>query len=111
MFKGAHVIIYSRDAKADRAFLRDGLGLANVDAGDGWLIFKLPPAEVAVHPTDGDTKHELYFMCDDIKKTLASLTAKAAEIAQPISDEGWGCSLRSSSRADLSCGSTSRGIQ
>jgi len=90
MFTGAHVIIYSRDAEADRAFLRDSLGLANVDAGGGWLIFKLPPAEVAVHPTDGSTRHELFFMCDDIKKTLAGLTAKRAEISRPISDEGWG---------------------
>ena len=90
MFKAAHVIIYSRDAEADRAFLRDGLGLANVDAGEGWLIFKLPPAEVAVHPTDGGTRHELFFMCDDIRKTLATLTAKGAKISRPISDEGWG---------------------
>ena len=56
MFNGAHVIIYSQQAEADRAFLRDHLGLANVDAGDGWLIFKLPPAELAIHPTDGQTK-------------------------------------------------------
>jgi hypothetical protein len=56
MFNGAHVIIYSRAAEADRAFLRDQLGLANVEAGDGWLIFKLPPAELAIHPTDGDRR-------------------------------------------------------
>jgi len=90
MFIGAHVIIYSRDAEADRAFIRDTIGFRGIDAGDGWLIFKLPPAEVAVHPTDGATKHELYLMCDDIRTTLAELTAKGVEVADPVSDEGWG---------------------
>jgi uncharacterized glyoxalase superfamily protein PhnB len=90
MFRGAHVIVYSRAAEADRAFLRDQLGLASVDAGDGWLIFKLPPAEIAVHPIDGQPKHELYFMCDDLDETLAKLTAAGAEISAPITDQGWG---------------------
>lgn len=90
MFSGAHVIVYSKEAEADRAFIRDHLGFANVDAGDGWLIFKLPPAEVAFHPTDGDGHHELYLMCDDIKQTLGQLTAKGATISKPVSDEGWG---------------------
>jgi len=73
MINGAHVILYSRDADADRAFIRDVLGFAGVDAGGGWLIFKLPPAEVAVHPTDGDPQHELYLMCDDIGTALEEL--------------------------------------
>jgi catechol 2,3-dioxygenase-like lactoylglutathione lyase family enzyme len=71
MINAAHVIVYSQNAEADRAFIRDVLGFPNVDAGDGWLIFKLPPAEVAVHPADGDTRHEFYLMCDDIENTLA----------------------------------------
>jgi hypothetical protein len=90
MFTGAHVIMYSRSAEADRAFLRDQLGLASVDAGEGWLIFKLPPAEIAVHPTEGEPKHEFYFMCDDLAETLASLTTAGAVISGPTSDEGWG---------------------
>src|SRR5215217_9685163 len=66
MFSGAHVILYSQDAEADRAFIKDVLGFAHIDAGHGWLIFKLPPAEVAVHPTDGAPRHEFYLMCDDL---------------------------------------------
>jgi predicted enzyme related to lactoylglutathione lyase len=61
-----------------------------VDAGDGWLIFRLPPAEIAVHPTDGEPKHELYLMCDDIASTLQQLAADGVETASPISDMGWG---------------------
>jgi catechol 2,3-dioxygenase-like lactoylglutathione lyase family enzyme len=87
MFNGAHVILYSPDAEADRAFLRDTLGFAHVDAGAGWLIFKLPPAEVAVHPTDAEPKHELYLMCDDIERVLA---ATGVEVVDPVSDQGWG---------------------
>ncbi len=90
MFSGAHIVVYSRAAEADREFLRDNLGLASVDAGDGWLIFKLPPAEIAVHPTDDQPKHELYFMCDDLDATLAKLTSAGAEISTPTSDQGWG---------------------
>ena len=75
MINGTHVIIYSRDAAADRAFIRDTLGFPGVDAGDGWLIFRLPPAEIAVHPTDGESKHELYLMCEDIASTLQELGA------------------------------------
>lgn len=89
MFTGAHVILYSRDAAADRAFLRDLLGTAQVDAGDGWLIFKLPPGEIAVHPTDGEEKHELYLMCDDIGAAVARLEA-AGVSTQPVTDQGWG---------------------
>ncbi len=100
---GAHVILYSRDADADRAFIRDTLGFAGVDSGGGWLIFKLPPAEIAVHPTDAEAKHEFYLMCDDIESLLAALTAKGVEVSRPISDEGWGllASIRLPSGSDL----------
>jgi catechol 2,3-dioxygenase-like lactoylglutathione lyase family enzyme len=103
MIKGAHVIVYSRDADADRDFLRDALGFTGVDAGDGWLIFKLPPAEIAVHPTDGETKPEFYLMCDNIEGLLTELTANGVEIARPVSDEGWGllASIRLPSGSDL----------
>jgi predicted enzyme related to lactoylglutathione lyase len=87
---GAHSIVYSTDAEADRAFFRDVLGFAHVDAGDGWLIFALPPAEVAVHPAQAGGRHELYLMCDDIEATVAELTAKGAEVTGAVSDEGWG---------------------
>jgi catechol 2,3-dioxygenase-like lactoylglutathione lyase family enzyme len=103
MINGAHVIVCSQDADADRAFLRDVLGFTGVDAGGGWLIFKLPPAEIAVHPTDGETKHELYFMCDNIESLRGELTAKGVEFSRPVSDEGWGllASIRLPSGSDL----------
>ena len=90
MIDGAHVILYSQDAEADRAFFRDVLRYPNVDAGHGWLIFALPPAEVAVHPTDGPGMHELYLMCDDLTATMAELTGRGAEFSQPVSQERWG---------------------
>jgi predicted enzyme related to lactoylglutathione lyase len=104
MIEGAHFILYSSDAVADRAFLRDVFGWSGVDAGDGWLIFALPPAEVAVHPTDGDPKHELYLMCDDIKGTLSELSARGVETTRPASDQGWGvlAAIRMPSGAELS---------
>ncbi len=104
MINGAHVIVYSQNAEADRAFIRDVLGFPNVDAGDGWLIFKLPPAEVAVHPADGDTRHEFYLMCDDIENTLATLTAKGAEVSRPVTNAGWGAraSIKLPGGSDLS---------
>ena len=89
MITGAHVIVYSQDAEADRAFLRDVLGFGHVDAGDGWLLFKAPPAELAVHPTDGAGSHELYLMCDDIQATIDELGAKGVELTTP-QDQGWG---------------------
>src|SRR5216684_2684820 len=108
MINGAHIILYSTDAEADRVFIRDVLGFAGVDAGGGWLIFKLPPAEIAVHPTDEPGKHEFYLMCDDIEKTLADLTARGVTISQPASaTRAGGCSPRLSCRAALSCRSTS----
>jgi hypothetical protein len=87
---GAHAIIFSQHAEGLRAFLRDVLGFPSVDAGGGWLIFALPPAELAAHPTEGDPKHELYLMCDDIEATTAELEAKGVEFTGPVSDEGFG---------------------
>lgn len=90
MITGAHAIIFSKDADAVRSFLRDVLGFPSVDAGGGWLIFALPPAEMAAHPTDGAAKHELYLMCDDIHATVAELKDKGVEFSRPISDERFG---------------------
>jgi hypothetical protein len=87
---GAHAIIFTRDPERVRVFLRDVLGFASVDAGRGWLIFELPSAELAAHPSDGDGRHELYLMCDDIGETVEELKRKAVEFTRPISDEGWG---------------------
>jgi predicted enzyme related to lactoylglutathione lyase len=90
MFSGAHVILYTRDAEADRTFLKDVFGFEHVDAGGGWLIFKLPPAEIAVHPTSEEPKHEVYLMCEDLIRTLTTLEDRGAEISRAISDQGWG---------------------
>ena len=87
---GVHAIIFTRDAEGVRAFLRDVLELPSVDAGGGWLIFALPPAELAAHPAEEDGRHELYLMCDDIKATVAELKAKGVEVSDEISDEGFG---------------------
>jgi catechol 2,3-dioxygenase-like lactoylglutathione lyase family enzyme len=87
---GAHVVLFSDQAEAARAFLRDVLGLDGVDAGDGWLIFGLPPAELAAHPTDGDAHHELYLMCDDVRATVEDLRGKGAEFTRDITDERFG---------------------
>ena len=104
MFNGAHVIMYSNSVEADRAFIRDTLGFAGIDSGDGWVIFKLPPAEIAVHPVEGDTRHELYLMCDNIENVLAELAAKGVDVSHSVSDEGWGllASIRLPSGSDLS---------
>jgi len=90
MITGAHAVLFSEDAEAVRALLRDALGFESVDAGGGWLIFALPPAEVAVHPAERGGRHELYLMCDDIEATTAELAEKGIELARPVSDEGWG---------------------
>jgi catechol 2,3-dioxygenase-like lactoylglutathione lyase family enzyme len=82
--------MFTSDADGLRAFLRDVLGFESVDAGGGWLIFALPPAELAAHPSDGDTSIELYLMCDDIEATVAELRSKGVEFTRPVSDEGWG---------------------
>ena len=79
MINGAHVIVYSKDADVDRAFLRDVLGFMSVDAGHGWLIFGLPPAEAAVHPAGENDRHELYLMCSDLSNEMASLRAKGTK--------------------------------
>jgi hypothetical protein len=89
MISGAHMIIYSTDAEADRSFFRDVLKFPSVDAGNGWLIFALPPAEVAVHPATENSKHEIYLMCEDIGQTVADLAAHGVDCT-PVSDEGWG---------------------
>ena len=89
MISGAHVILYSQDAEADRAFLGNVLGFPSVDAGHGWLIFQLPPAEVAVHPAPAPA-HELYLMCDDIEATLAVLATKGAAVSADLAEERWG---------------------
>ncbi|NUP00801.1 MAG: extradiol dioxygenase [Nonomuraea sp.] len=89
MINGAHLILYSRDADADRAFISDVLGWPHVDAGGGWLIFKLPPAEAAVHPAETGS-HELYLMCDDLDGTMAELAAKGVAFASGVSEQGWG---------------------
>ena len=90
MIIGAHVIVFTKAADEARAFLRDVLRLRGIDAGGGWLIFALPPAELAAHPADGDQRHELYLMCDDIHATVAELTARGAAFTQPVTDAGWG---------------------
>jgi catechol 2,3-dioxygenase-like lactoylglutathione lyase family enzyme len=90
MITGTHAMLFTSDADGLRAFLRDVLGLDHVDAGHGWLIFALPPAELGVHPSDGDTHQELYLMCDDVEATVAELRAKGVEFTREISDEGWG---------------------
>ena len=93
MIFGAHMIVYSKDAEADRAFLRDTLGFSNVDAGRGWLIFALPPAEVAVHPADENGRHELYFMCGDLATEISALRAKGVFCSE-IHEERWGSITR-----------------
>jgi catechol 2,3-dioxygenase-like lactoylglutathione lyase family enzyme len=90
MITGAHVVLYTRDVEADRAFLRDTLGLDAVDAGRGWLIFALPPAELAAHPTDAEPYHELYLMCDDIDATVAELKAQGVKFTAEIAEQRWG---------------------
>jgi len=89
MITGAHIIVYSKDPEADRAFFRDVLKFSSVDAGHGWLIFALPPAEAAFHPSDKNDLHELYFMCDDLKTTMESLKAKKVKCSE-VNEQRWG---------------------
>lgn len=93
MIIGAHAVIYSKDPAADRAFLRDLLGLTHVDVGDGWLIFGLPPAEVAVHPSTKNDVHEFYLMCADIETFVAAMKKRAVACG-PVQDCGWGLLTR-----------------
>jgi hypothetical protein len=89
MITGAHSIIYSADAEADRKFLRDVLKLTSVDVGHGWLIFGLPPAEVAVHPSEKNNVHEFYLMCDDVHALIAEL-ARHQIACDPVQDLRYG---------------------
>ena len=87
---GAHILLYTSEADELRATLRDVFGWAHVDAGDGWLIFKLPPAEIGVHPTDGEPKHELSLICDDVAATVAGLRGRGIEVRGEPADLGFG---------------------
>lgn len=89
MIVGAHSIIYSTQPAADRAFFRDALGLPSVDVGEGWLIFGLPPAEVAVHPSSENDVHELYLMCDDVTGFIGAMKQRGIACG-PVLDRGWG---------------------
>jgi len=89
MISGAHVIVYSKNVDADRAFFRDVLGFKSVDAGHGWLIFALPPAEAAFHPPEGDSVHELYFMCDSLKAEIAALAKNGVRCSE-VQEARWG---------------------
>jgi catechol 2,3-dioxygenase-like lactoylglutathione lyase family enzyme len=89
MISGAHVIVYSKDPEADRVFFRDILGFESVDAGNGWLIFALPPGEAAFHPSEENGLHELYFMCDGLKAEMASLAKKGVKCSE-VQEARWG---------------------
>ena len=89
MISGVHVILYSKDADADRALLRDVLGFPHIDAGGGHLIFRLPTAEAAVHPSDENDRHEVYLMCDDVDAAVRALTARGIA-CDPFSTPSWG---------------------
>jgi catechol 2,3-dioxygenase-like lactoylglutathione lyase family enzyme len=93
MISGAHIVLYSKDAEADRAFFSEVLGLKSVDAGHGWLIFALPPAEAAFHPSEENGLHELFFMCDDLSAEMASLAQKNVAFSE-IQEARWGSIVR-----------------
>ena len=93
MIFGAHVIVYSTDPTADRAFFRDVLRASSVDAGHGWLILALPPAEMAVHPADENGRHELYFMCGDLESEIAALREKGVRCSD-VQEARWGSITR-----------------
>jgi catechol 2,3-dioxygenase-like lactoylglutathione lyase family enzyme len=103
MINGSHTIIYAEDAELARAFFRDVLQLPHVDVHDGWLIFKLPPAELGIHPQSEDAegnrerhsgRHELFLMCSDVEATVAALEAKGVEFTAPVEDQGFGLITR-----------------
>ena len=103
VINGSHTIIYAEDAELARAFFRDVLDFPNVDVHDGWLIFKLPPAELGIHPESEDTegnrdrrhgRHELFLMCSDVVATVAALKAKGVEFTTPVEDQGFGLITR-----------------
>jgi len=87
---GVHAIVYSEQAQAAREFFREVLGWESVDAGAGWLIFALPPSELAVHPAEGPDRHELYLMCDDLDATVAELRTKGVETMEEVAEQRWG---------------------
>ena len=89
MISGAHVVVYSKNVEADRAFFRDVLRFKSVDAGHGWLIFALPPAEAAFHPSNENGPHELYFLCDSLKAEMASLAKKGVTCSE-VEEARWG---------------------
>ncbi len=89
MFSGTHLIIYSKDAEADRKFLSDVVGFDHVDAGGGWLIFSLPPAELGCHPHAASGAHEIFFLCDDVNEARKTLSDAGVESAEPV-DQGYG---------------------
>ena len=93
MIHGAHVVIYSKNADADRAFFRDVLKYPSEDAGQGWLIFALPPAEIAVHPSEKNDVHEFFFMCDDVQQFMSEMKAKEIECS-PVDEQRWGSITR-----------------
>jgi hypothetical protein len=103
MITGVHAIVHSNDPAQTRAFFAEALALDSVDAGGGWLIFALPPAELACHPTDGQSRHQLFLMCDDIHATMQELTAKGLEFDGAITEQRWGLttSLRIPGGAEL----------
>jgi catechol 2,3-dioxygenase-like lactoylglutathione lyase family enzyme len=89
MISGAHVIVYTKDADADRVFFREVLGFKSVDAGHGWLLFALPPGEAAFHPSEKNGPHELYFMCDNLRSEMVALAIKGVTCS-PVHEERWG---------------------
>ncbi|WP_304166226.1 VOC family protein [Phenylobacterium aquaticum] len=93
MITGAHIVIYSKDAEADRALLKDVLEFPYVDVGHDWLIFRLPPAEAAVHPSDENDRHELFLMCDDVEGAVRKLKARGVP-CDPFSTQRWGQATR-----------------
>ncbi len=94
MVNGVHVIVNVPDAERARAFFRDVLEFHAVDAGRGWLIFALPPAELAAHPAEGKGSHEMYLMCDDVAATVEALKGKGVTFTMPVTDRGWGLVTR-----------------
>src|SRR5579862_7861851 len=93
MISGAHVIIYFKDAEADRAFFSDVLGFPHVDAGHGWLIFALPPSEAAIHPASKNDTHDLYLMCDKLMREMARLGKQGVQCTE-VHEELWGSMTR-----------------
>ena len=90
MISGVHAIIFTRDADAVRVFLQDVLEFPSVDAGEGWPIFALPPAELAIHPAEDNGRHQLYLLCDDIEATAKMLAQKGVQLRGPIEERNWG---------------------